>query len=317
MAKQLPLLFMVTGLLCLFGGLALLAIRFVNPEAAEEVLFATQVIPEPTQGVLLVEPLPAPDLISQDIPIMPVMGFIPPAAPDPEVPSTPTPSPIPPTITPEPSNTIPPPTQTVTNSTSDNEVALNDAATNTPIPFVTPTASPSHTPSITPSPTATIEPRAPAQIVIPAINLTASIQNVWLQQIVINDQVYSQWRVPEGRTVGWHDTSAMIGQLGNTVLNGHHNTNGRVFGDLVNVVIGDTIQLFADDNFQRDYVVVQTMLLEEDGLSAEERLQNARWLLPSADERVTLVTCWPPNGRTHRLVVVALPQDIVETMQNE
>jgi sortase A len=133
-----------------------------------------------------------------------------------------------------------------------------------------------------------------------------------LQQVLIDGQSYSQWRVPDGRVVGWHETSARIGQADNLVLNGHHNIQGHVFADLIQVEVGQSILLSAADRSTRQYTVVQTLLLEEEGQPAAQRLQNARWLLPSHDERITLVTCWPPDGRSHRLVVVALPSDFVE-----
>jgi sortase A len=49
------------------------------------------------------------------------------------------------------------------------------------------------------------------------------------------------------------------------------------------------------------------MTLQERWQTTEERLENARWIQPSADERVTLVTCWPRFGNSHRLIVVAAP----------
>jgi hypothetical protein len=39
----------------------------------------------------------------------------------------------------------------------------------------------------------------------------------------------------------------------------------------------------------------------------EVRRENARWIGPSNDERLTLVTCWPRHDNTHRLILVALP----------
>jgi len=37
------------------------------------------------------------------------------------------------------------------------------------------------------------------------------------------------------------------------------------------------------------------------------RQENARWIAPTDDERLTLVTCWPYTNNTHRVVVVAKP----------
>jgi LPXTG-site transpeptidase (sortase) family protein len=30
--------------------------------------------------------------------------------------------------------------------------------------------------------------------------------------------------------------------------------------------------------------------------------------MPSTDERLTLITCWPYETNTHRLIIVALPE---------
>jgi hypothetical protein len=51
------------------------------------------------------------------------------------------------------------------------------------------------------------------------------------------------------------------------------------------------------------------MILPEKGESLERRLENARWLLRSTDERLTLVTCWPATSNTHRLILIALPEE--------
>jgi hypothetical protein len=49
------------------------------------------------------------------------------------------------------------------------------------------------------------------------------------------------------------------------------------------------------------------MIFEEKDQPLDVRLENARWILPSEDERITLVTCWPQDSNTHRLVIVAVP----------
>jgi len=49
------------------------------------------------------------------------------------------------------------------------------------------------------------------------------------------------------------------------------------------------------------------MILPERNEPVDTRLQNARWILPSADERLTLLTCWPYTTNTHRLIIVAIP----------
>jgi len=55
------------------------------------------------------------------------------------------------------------------------------------------------------------------------------------------------------------------------------------------------------------YAVTEKHILKEKGETAEVRLENARWIAPTSDERLTMVTCWPYTSNTHRLVVVARP----------
>ena len=118
---------------------------------------------------------------------------------------------------------------------------------------------------------------------------------------------FKQWVAPD-YIVGWHFTSALLGEPGNTVLNGHHNINGEVFKDLHLVHLGDEIILSSDAG-EFHYKVVSVMILPEKYQSEEVRLQNAKWIQPSEDERVTLITCWPYESNTHRVIVVAYPMD--------
>lgn len=313
MAKRLsPALVMtLAGAVFMVGGLVLLVAQLVSPETTTSLFFITPSPIEPTQGFLLETPLAPPPLSRDEIVIMPVMDVA--GLPEPDddyeiLPTSeqPTQTPLPsatPSQTPTATHTpIPKQSETPTQTLPPQSVSSRPTATATltAIPFVTPT------------PTALPEGFEPARIIIPSIELVAPIQPVWLQRVNLNGQLVSQWRVPEGRTVGWHESSAALGEIGNTVLNGHHNQHGKVFAELVHVQVGDVLRLEALDNFGRDYTVVQSMLLAEDGQDLQTRIENARWLLPSNDERITLVTCWPPLGRTHRLVVVALPSEQVE-----
>lgn len=135
------------------------------------------------------------------------------------------------------------------------------------------------------------------------------------EAVEIDGQWYGRWQVPDAYTVGWHDTSAGVGEVGNTVLNGHHNRFGRVFMRLIRVQPGDEVELVDDaTGAVHRYIVVRTMVLPEEGQPVAQRLENARWILPTPDERVTLVSCWPYDGNSHRLIVVALPASAVPAM---
>jgi sortase A len=146
----------------------------------------------------------------------------------------------------------------------------------------------------------------PDRLVIPAIQLDAPVAAVHYRDVESGGTVYQQWRVPAQFAAGWQDTSALLGLPGNTVLNGHHNAHGMVFGDLVKLQVGDQIIVYGE-GWKITYEVAAKMLVPERGQPLATRLENARWLEASADERLTLVTCWPADSNTHRVIVVAFP----------
>jgi LPXTG-site transpeptidase (sortase) family protein len=157
---------------------------------------------------------------------------------------------------------------------------------------------------IVPAPTATPNPadRVPRRIVIPAIKLDAPIETVGWH--VING--VSTWDVPDHLAAGWLKTSAVLGQPGNTVLDGHHNIAGQVFRHLVDLKLGDEIEVFADGEVFT-YKITTRQILKERDQPLAVRLKNAQWIQPTIDERLTLVTCWPYTTNTHRLIIVAEP----------
>lgn len=148
---------------------------------------------------------------------------------------------------------------------------------------------------------------APDRLVIESIGLDAPIIPTNIKEIEYQGLTYYQWLAPNEPAVGWHESSALLGSPGNTVLNGHHNVYGEVFKDLVNVHEGDVIEVHSGNNVFR-YRVALAMLLPERFKSLTVRLENARWILPTEDERLTLITCWPYESNTHRVIIVALPE---------
>jgi sortase A len=131
---------------------------------------------------------------------------------------------------------------------------------------------------------------------------------VSLAAIQNGEQTYYQWQVPETYEAGWHNTSAPLGQPGNTVLNGHHNIFGEVFGQLVDLEMGAEILVY-DKTGPHRYSVADVQILPERDQPLEVRQENASWIQPTEDERLTLVTCWPRTDNTHRLIVVAYPAE--------
>lgn len=148
----------------------------------------------------------------------------------------------------------------------------------------------------------------PDRVVIPIINLDAPVVPIHAKDIHLNDQTYQQWLVPNKFAAGWHDTSARLGIIGNTVLNGHHNVYGKVFKNLVRLEKGDEIDVYSGEKIFK-FIVDQKLLLPERFQPLEKRAENAQWIMPSEDERLTLVTCWPLDSNTHRVIIVAFPTD--------
>jgi sortase A len=146
----------------------------------------------------------------------------------------------------------------------------------------------------------------PNRIVIPAIRLDAPVVTVGWHVEQVKGTAASVWDVPNQRMAGWLKTSAPAGKPGNTVLDGHHNINGEVFRYLVNLKPGDVIDLYASDVVYH-YAVTEKHILPDRDQPMQVRIANARWIQPTDDERLTLVTCWPYTNNTHRLIIVARP----------
>lgn len=145
----------------------------------------------------------------------------------------------------------------------------------------------------------------PSQLTISKLKLDVPVEAVGLVPSTVAPGVL-EWGVPAYRAAGWLNTSAPLGQLGNTVLDGHHNVHGEVFRDLWTLQTGDGITLTGDGQ-TRQYRVSEVLILPERDQPLAVRLQNARYIQPTEDERLTLVTCWPYEDNSHRTVVIAFP----------
>lgn len=147
---------------------------------------------------------------------------------------------------------------------------------------------------------------SPDRIVIPKIELDAPVIAAKEESIEIEGIEYLQYLAPDEFAAGWHTNSAPLGRAGNTVLNGHHNVFGKVFGRLVELTPGDRILVYSGKNIF-EFQVANVLILKERDAEISTRLENARWIEPSQDTRLTLVTCWPDYSNTHRLIIVASP----------
>jgi LPXTG-site transpeptidase (sortase) family protein len=159
-------------------------------------------------------------------------------------------------------------------------------------------------PSLTPTPTP--PPVIPERIIILAIDLNAPVIPISWTVVKVDGQEQPVWDLPDTRAAGWHETSASLGVPGNTVLNGHNTNNGEVFRNLYKLKIGDEIVLHSA-RMAYTYAVTQTLILPEAGQPLEVRIENAHYIQPTEDERLTLVTCHPYGSLRNRLIVIARP----------
>jgi sortase A len=153
--------------------------------------------------------------------------------------------------------------------------------------------------------TAPVATAAISRIVGESIGLDSPVVEVGWKQVMQNSQLTNVWEVAE-YAAGWHKNSMLPGQGGNIVLSGHHNIKGKVFRYIVDLEPGAVISLFTGDQ-RHDYTVVDKFIVKDKGEPEAIRRENAKWVGPFNEERVTLVTCWPYTNNTHRVIVIAKP----------
>lgn len=184
---------------------------------------------------------------------------------------------------------------------------------------VIPEYSPTPTPEpFVPAPTPYIRVPAdspPTQLVIPKIGLDIPVLTVGVKTIRDGAKSKTVWAdVPNAG--GFHQTSAYPGNAGNTVINGHRDMLGSVFRHLDRVEVSDEIVLYVGETAY-SYTVAEILVVPEVFASAEQRQENLRLIGYMPEERLTLITCTPVGLATHRLLVIAMPSDPMQSQMPE
>ncbi|MDO9300363.1 MAG: sortase [Anaerolineales bacterium] len=142
------------------------------------------------------------------------------------------------------------------------------------------------------------------QISIPALNVDGRVVPVgW--RVNFSDNFQSgefEWDSPDSN-VGWVITSALPDETGNVILYGHNNLYEKIFENLADLAQGDRVYL-QTGNQRWEYKVRNVLLLPVIGASREQLNKYQKYLQPTQDARVTLISCWPPISNTHRVVVI-------------
>ena len=219
----------------------------------------------------------------------------------------------------EPTPTQPAPTATAAPASSE---LLLPSATPVPAEAAAATAPP---PAATTVPAATpIVASVPVRVAIPDLKLDVPVVEMGWRVVQTADGPRFDWVIPKAEA-GHHINSALLGEPGNLVISGHNNIFGQVFKpisfawdsasrtqvdsftDRSDLLTGRTLQLFDATGQQYDYVIPDFYRLKDTGVSAQQRIANARFIEPTEQAQVTIITCWPPTSNTHRLVLIAVP----------
>lgn len=166
-------------------------------------------------------------------------------------------------------------------------------------------------------------PAAPVRIVIPDLGIDAPVEEVGWRVEEVRGELRSTWEMASFAG-GHHSNSALPGQPGNVVISGHHNIEGKVFKNISlawdeetaelqedgitwrsHVLDGYTVILYDAAGRTFQYIIEGMYNMPDRDVSEEQRRYNARFIAPTSEPILTLVTCWPYTNNTHRIVVVA------------
>lgn len=146
----------------------------------------------------------------------------------------------------------------------------------------------------------------PVHLAAPAIGLDTEVKPLGWRQVTEGKEEISIWHMVD-KAAGWHLNSVVPGQVGNAVISGHNNVGGSVFRNLDRLQPGDEITVLTNVGTELVYTVSEVEIVPEKYASATQRAANAQAIGATSDERLTLITCWPANSNTHRVIVVAHP----------
>lgn len=152
---------------------------------------------------------------------------------------------------------------------------------------------------------------APFRLLIPVLELDVPIVEVSWDVVLEDNAWHSVWQTADN-AVGHHRNSANPGEAGNVVLSGHHNTRGEVFRDVSEIGFpgsplaeGSELIVVSEDGKQHIYSVVDWERIQVEGIPEAELQGLARYLAPTEEPILTMITCWPYESNSHRVIVIA------------
>ncbi len=174
----------------------------------------------------------------------------------------------------------------------------------TPLPTITDTPPLKKIP-LPPQPTHDPNKAEVTRIVAESIGLDTKVIEVGWRKSIQNGVTSNVWVVAD-YVAGRHINSKLPGEGGNIVISAHHNIKGEVFRYIVNLKSGAVVTLYEGEQ-SFPYVVTEKFLVKDKDEPESVRLENAKWIGTFNEERLTLITCWPYIGNSHRVIVIAKP----------
>jgi sortase A len=154
----------------------------------------------------------------------------------------------------------------------------------------------------------------PSRLVIPAIKVNTPVVELgWSTKKTAAGAIFSEWDVA-AYAAGWHKNSALPAEDGNVVMSGHNNILGSVFRELDRLKRGDKITVYSGRRAIQ-YAVTEVLIVPERNATLAQRKENAKYIEPTAAGQLTLVSCWPRNDNSHRIIVIARPVEEMPTAQ--
>lgn len=140
---------------------------------------------------------------------------------------------------------------------------------------------------------ATRKPLPPTRLLVPAIELDSPVTSLGVRYDNTGQLIWET----AAFMVGHYTNTSNAGEQGNCVLSGHisSRSSGAVFRRLPDVQTGDGVAVGTAESLFL-YQVVRTEVVDPRATDV---------MLPSADVRLTLITCVPDGIYSHRLIVTA------------
>lgn len=151
----------------------------------------------------------------------------------------------------------------------------------------------------------------PSSLQIPELGIEIPVTIVRTRLVQEDGSWRSEWETA-AYSAGYHSGSGFLGQSGNLIISGHNNVEGAVFARISELgnrkndfPVGILVLLKADSGRVYVYTFGSLAVVDLRDISTQQFSVIQRFLEDTSDPKLTLITCWPEDGNTHRVIVQA------------